>query len=58
MNTEKPETEHVTIELDRPVLKQIDRIVNEKGLSREQVISNILKDHFSSHDDWLDNLIR
>lgn len=57
MNTEEKESEEVTVTLPLSVLKQIDRIVNEKEISREQVIANILEDHFSNRDGWLDDLI-
>lgn len=56
--TEEKDDQEVTIRLPHSILKQIDRIVTEKGLTRQKIIHDILVDRFSTQDDWLDDLIR
>lgn len=56
-NTELTSIE-IKLEIADKVLQQIDRIVKEKNLTREKVISDVINDHFSKSDDWLDDIIQ
>ncbi len=57
MSENKGEQE-LTLKLNNSVLKQIDRIAKEKDLTRDKIVNDILEDHFSNQDDWIDDLIR
>ena len=58
MNDQQRETEEVAIRLTKSILKQIDRIAVEKETTRDKVINDLLANHFSVDEDWLDDLIQ
>lgn len=58
MNDSKSETVDITVSISDSVLKQIDRIAEEKKLTRDKIINDILEHHFSSNDDWIEDIIQ
>lgn len=58
MGNASMESIEITLEIAANVLQQIDRIVQEKDLTREKVLSDVVNDHFSKKDGWLDDIIQ
>ena len=58
MNDSESESEKITIELLASILKHVDRIATEKKLSRDKVINDILKNHFSGDASWIEDIIQ